>query len=164
MSKPRLAHSLTLMHIRSLARRMALQILYQIDIMHDTVDIVLESFWKSRKVDPVVQSFAELLVKGALEHLPIIDQAIQEISEHWTLERMPTVDRCILRSATYELLYLLDISPAVVINEAVELAKTFSTEESPAFINAVLDKLKDRGPELVPIRDMRTSTGVEEEA
>lgn len=70
---------------------------------------------------------------------------------------MPIIDRCILRSATYELLYLVDIPPAVSINEAIELAKTYSTEDSPKFINGVLDKIKDSDADWVRLEEKRTS-------
>ena len=150
------------MRTRTLARQMALQILYQVDVTHDQIEPVLEVFYRTRSPETTVRSFTELIVRGALEHLPTIDLAIQSASENWNLERMPVIDRCILRAATYELLYLLDISPAIAINEAVELAKTYSTDDSPAFVNAVLDKLKGRGPELVPITEMRTSDILDE--
>lgn len=153
------------MHVRTRARQMVLQILYQIDVGHSDPEPVLEVFWTQYpSTDKATRAFVELLVHGTLDHLPTIDLAIQEASQHWSLERMPVVDRCILRSATYELLYLLDIESPVTINEAIELAKTFSTEESSAFVNAVLDQLKDRGPELVSLAEMRTSEVLEEES
>ena len=132
------------MHIRSAARLLALQILYQVEITHEPVEVVLKNFWSRRSVSPAIRDFTEQLVRGTLEHLPILDRAIEEISEHWSLERMPVLDRCILRCAAYELLYHRETPPAVVINEAVELAKRFSTEHSSAFVNAILDKLKGK--------------------
>ena len=140
------------MRVRTLARKYALQILYQLEITNDSIEKVLIRFWELIKdVDTVdipdnvhskANEFATLLVRGTLEHLATIDKAITESSENWKIHRMPVVDRCILRCATYELLYLIDIPPAVTINEAIELAKRFSTEDSPKFINAVLDKIK----------------------
>ena len=76
---------------------------------------------------------------------------------NWTLERMPIVDLCILRSATYELLYLVDIPPAVSINEAIELAKTYSTDDSPKFVNGVLDRIKEIAPTKTELEHLRTS-------
>jgi transcription antitermination factor NusB len=101
--------------------------------------------------------FANLLIQGTSEHLEAIDRAIQSVATNWMLNRMPIIDRCILRSATYELLYLIDIPPIVSINEAIELAKIYSTEDSPRFINGVLDKIKDLAPDLVGLEHLRTS-------
>ncbi len=101
--------------------------------------------------------FANLLIKGTSEHLETIDRVIQSVATNWMLNRMPIIDLCILRSATYELLYLVDIPPIVSINEAIELAKIYSTEDSPRFINGVLDKIKDIAPDLVGLEHMQTS-------
>ncbi len=135
------------MRKRTQARGYALQILYQIDLTGDTVNTVLDRFWEDTEHDSVVRDFATQLVRGASENLAEIDAIIVEYSQHWEIDRMPTIDRNILRFATYELLFRDDIPRKVVINEAVEIANTFSTPESGKFINGILDKLMERRPE-----------------
>lgn len=135
------------MRKRTQARGYALQILYQIDITGDPVDVVLSRFWEDVKSDPEVREFATQVARGALENLTEINALITEHSEHWDIARMPAIDRSILRSAIYELLYRNDIPCKVVINEAVDMAHRFSTVDSGKFINAILDKLMDRRPE-----------------
>ena len=83
--------------------------------------------------------FAQELAEGVVEHQEEIDRLIQKYSQNWRLERMNVTDRNILRLATYELLYRPDIPPKVSLNEAIELAKEFGTEDSPAFVNGILD-------------------------
>ena len=129
------------MRRRTRARECALQILYQIDITGDPVDLVLDRFWQSMKHNSEVLTFATQLVRGAYGNLVEIDGLIAGYSQHWKLDRMPIVDRCILRLAAYELLYRDDIPPKVTINEAVELAHKYSTPDSGKFVNGVLDKL-----------------------
>jgi N utilization substance protein B len=133
--------------------------LYQAEITNDPVDCVQERFWQVCEASATVKHFANLLTEGASKHLATIDPAIRSAATNWELHRMPVVDRCILRSTAYELLYLVDISPAVSINEAIELAKKYSTEDSPQFINAILDKIKDMGAELVSLEHLTTSGG-----
>ncbi len=134
------------MRKRTQSRGYALQILYQIDMTDDSVSTVLDRFWKDTECDSEVRDFSVQLVKGTFENLAEIDALIAEYSEHWDLDRMPTIDRNILRSAIYELLYRDDIPRKVVINEAVEIANTFSTPDSGKFINGILDKLMTRRP------------------
>jgi len=159
------------MQIRTQGRIFALQILYQLDISNDDIDDIFDRFWKMNineheagqqnifapvNANPKAKHLATLLVKGILEHLEKIDEAIAECSENWKIYRMPVVDRCILRSATYEIFYLVDIPPIVTINEAIELAKRFGTEESGKFINAILDKVKDLAEDRVELEHLRT--------
>jgi N utilization substance protein B len=131
--------------------------LYQKEVMNYPTERVIELFWTSANASGGIRQFANLLLKGTIEHRKTIDKAIQSVTTNWTLSRMPVIDRCILRSATYELFYLVDIPPAVSINEAIELAKTYSTDDSPQFINGVLDKVKDIGADLVGLEQLRTS-------
>lgn len=86
-------------------------------------------------------SYASLLVEGVQEHAAPIDELITRYAEHWTLDRMPVVDRNLLRVAVFELLWMPDVPTAVVVNEAVELAKSLSTEDSGRFINGLLGRL-----------------------
>lgn len=110
----------------------------------------LDEFFDQQKVEKRARAFAAELVKGTLGHLAALDAKIRELSENWDLERLAVVDRNILRLAAYEMLHRTDIPPVVSINEAVELAKRFSTEESGGFVNGVLDRLK--GEVLRPAR------------
>jgi transcription antitermination protein NusB len=84
------------------------------------------------------------LVTGVLEHVEELDRTIDSVSEHWRIERMPVVDRAILRLGLYELRFESQTPPAVVVSEAVRLAKTYSTEKSGAFINGILGRLAER--------------------
>ena len=102
-------------------------------------EILLKAFEASGNII----DFANLLVQGTIEHLSTIDQLIDSASEHWTRNRLPLTDLSVLRLATYEILCLVDIPFAVSINEAVELSKIFGTDDSPKFVNGVLDKVKE---------------------
>src|SRR5213079_1198621 len=86
--------------------------------------------------------FADKLIRGVIEHRNDIDERIKGHAEHWDLHRMAVVDRNVLRLAIYEMLYREDIPPVVSINEAVDIAKKFSTEDSGKFVNGILDKIK----------------------
>ena len=165
------------MQIRTQGRVFALQILYQLDISNDDIDDIFDRFWKMNisereanlqrvlkpvNANPKAKEFTTLLVEGVLEHLENINEAIVECLENWEIHRMQIIDRCILRSATYEIFYLIDIPPIVTINEAIELAKGFSTEESGKFVNAVLDKVKDLAEDRVGIEHLRTVRTIKE--
>jgi N utilization substance protein B len=128
---------------RRKAREYALQIIFQIDFREkkeiDSKD--LENFWSGKKESKDVKEFTEGLVRGTLSKIDEIDLMIKRVAENWILERMAAVDRNILRFATYELLYRKDIPSAVTINEAIEIAKKFSSTEAAPFINGILDRL-----------------------
>lgn len=134
---------------RRKAREYVLQFLYEIDFTKLSSDISQEElkgklnlFWKEAKEkDRSIKKFAGDIIKGTLANLEAIDSVIQSATENWRLDRMASIDRNILRFAAYELIYQKDIPPAVTINEAIEIAKTFSTVESAAFINGILDKI-----------------------
>ena len=98
--------------------------------------------------------FAEPLIRGTLEKLTELDGKIQHYAKNWDLNRMAVVDRNILRLAVYEMLYRDDIPPVVSINEAVDIAKRFSTDESGRFVNGILDKIK--GELMRPARIVKT--------
>ncbi len=130
------------MRKRTQAREIALQILYQFEMNPDQIRGALDSYWASNEpVEEEVKSYTEKLVQGTAEHLAEIDQIIGKFAEHWDLERMAVIDRNIMRFATYELLFMEDIPPKVAINEAVNVAKKFSQEESGKFVNGILDKI-----------------------
>jgi transcription antitermination protein NusB len=131
----------TLTARRTRARERALQALYQIDVAAEGIDEALAAFWRSfEPVEREVRELAEATVRGVAEHRRRVDQAIEEASSNWRLDRMARVDRNVLRLAVYELL-CTDVPVKVVINEAIELGKKFGSESSGAFVNGVLDKV-----------------------
>ncbi len=104
----------------------------------------LKQFLSDKENDPEGKKFASEIIDGTLSMLDEIDSVIKKAAENWVLERMAAVDRNILRFAVYELLQRKDIPPAVTINEAIEIAKKYSTLESAAFINGILDKIAQK--------------------
>lgn len=126
---------------RRRAREFALQVLFQQDINHDNWEDGISLFWEITPADPETIKFTNLLVRGTLEHLEEIDELIKKYTRHWDISRMAVVDRNLLRSSIYELLYFKEIPPKVTINEAIELAKTYGTEDSARFINGILDRI-----------------------
>ncbi len=134
---------------RRKAREYALQFLYGISFIQKSGNIdpkeirdELYIFWTEAEVkDLDIREFAEEIITGTLANLETIDSTIQSAAENWKLDRMSSVDRNILRFAAYELLFDRTIPPAVTINEAIEIAKAFSTLESSSFINGILDKI-----------------------
>ncbi len=128
---------------RRRSREYALQILFQLDLTDEKLDEEAWSkFWEGNKEDNDVKEFTSSIVRGTRENLNAIDKIIKKAAEHWSIDRMAVVDRNILRAATYELFYRKDIPPSVTINEAIEISKKYSTEDSAAFINGILDKIQ----------------------
>ena len=124
------------------ARELALQALYQLDVTADRDPAgALALFWGHFDAPPDVRSFARELVDGVREHRERIDALIGESAEHWKLPRLSRVDLNLLRLATFELLARADIPASVTINEAIEIARRFGTDESAAFVNGVLDHI-----------------------
>jgi len=151
---------------RRQARELALMLLYTVDVSKVNVDQALERFFLAfdagEALDPPppftgeigrpdawaepVRAYAEVLVRGVANNLEAIDAEIQAVSAHWRLERMARVDKNLLRLTTYELLHQAEEVPRkVAINEAVDIAKRFGTQESPAFVNGILDRVGRRG-------------------
>ena len=130
------------MGTRRKAREYALQMLFQWDITHDPIEAIAASFWENHEEQPAVIEFARRLVTRTVEHVEKIDSVIQSHAEHWRLDRMAVVDRNILRLATQELLFDAETPGTVVINEAIEIARRYSAQESPQFINGILDSIK----------------------
>ncbi|MCP5003246.1 MAG: transcription antitermination factor NusB [Planctomycetes bacterium] len=129
------------MRNRTHSREIALQALYQLEIRGDEIMGEIESFCRKQNGEEEIWRFASLLAKGCFEATEEIDRKIVSVSENWRLSRMPVVDKNILRLACYEIFFLEDIPPKVSINEAIDLAKKFSTEKSGLFVNGVLDKV-----------------------
>ena len=126
---------------RSQARESALKVLYQLDITKDSPEDALNIFFRHHRVPVSSQTFVIKLVKGTHERLAEIDPFLTKYATNWSLPRMPVVDRNILRLGTFELLFDSETPPKVVINEAVELAKRFGTNDSSKFVNGVLDSI-----------------------
>lgn len=135
---------------RRKSRELAVQLLYQLDLTGESDPAVQsEGFWSRHPVEEDVKVFADSLVRGTKLHETKIDEMIRQYSEHWDLSRMAVVDRNILRIGIFELLWVPDSPPKVVINEALEISKKFSTEESSHFLNGILDRVrKELGPQL----------------
>lgn len=132
------------MPARSKARKRALDILFEADLRgSDAVATLAE---RVAAADPPVSDYAVELVEGVTAQRSRIDEILRTYVEGWTLERMPGVDRTILRLSVYELLWRDDVPDAVAIDEAVELAKALSTDESPRFVNGVLSRILTARP------------------
>lgn len=149
------------------ARERAVQFLFQHDLNPpENLAETLAAFWESQRqpvidadkapatwgekvelpppttAEMAVRLFAEPLIKGTIEHRNEIDEQIRKYAKNWELDRMAAVDRNILRLAIYEMMFREDIPPIVSINEAVDIAKKFSTQDSGKFVNGILDKVK----------------------
>ena len=128
-------------HERRVAREAALSLLYSSDIAETDVTQVIEE-GRYPADDVQLSEYAESLVRGVIEHRAEIDEKLSATSENWALDRMPVVDRAILRLATYEMMYVDEVPVSVAINEAVELAKAYGGEdESSRFVNGVLGRI-----------------------
>jgi N utilization substance protein B len=121
---------------RHFARELALQALFSVEVGHHEPSVALESV--AVGLEGETRAFVRELVLGTLEHAQSSDEKIGPLLEGWTIDRLPTVDRLVLRMGVFELGAGTGTPPAVVINEAVELAKKFSTEDSGRFVNGVL--------------------------
>ena len=127
---------------RRKAREHALQILFQLDIRQEKPSaVVLKRFWAEYEPDDEVKAFAEEIIKGTYKHRVEIDKLLHQCAKNWSLDRMAVVDRNVLRMAVYEILHRMDIPTSVTINEAIEIARKFGTDESGAFVNGILDSV-----------------------
>lgn len=127
---------------RRKAREYALQILFQLDVRKEKpAAIIFKRFWEERSPDDEVKTFTEEIVKGTAKHIEKINKQIHACARNWSLDRMATVDRNVLRMAVYEILYRRDIPASVTINEAIEIAKKYGTDESGSFVNGILDSV-----------------------
>lgn len=131
------------MGARTTARESALQMLFALDATDADVEDVIRDYWRETPGDAEGRAFADALVRGVTEALTSIDGLIVAASANWRVERMTRVDRNVLRVGAYELARCLEIPRPVAIDEAVELAKRFGTEESSSFVNGVLDRIAD---------------------
>ena len=134
------------MPARSKARKRALDILFEAEIRGEPVLALLDE--RTAAASPPVSPYAAELVRGVQVHRDQIDELLSSHAEGWTLERMPAVDRNILRIGTFELLWQDDVPDAVAISEAVALARDLSTDGSPSFVNGLLARLLELKPTL----------------
>jgi N utilization substance protein B len=126
------------MSLRSKGREFAMQMLFQWDISEQNLGKLENNFWRSAKAAENTKAFANRLFEGAAKEAAALDEVIVKHAENWRLERLSAIDRAILRLALYEL-RSTDTPPKVVLNEAVELAKKFSSEDAGSFVNGILD-------------------------
>jgi N utilization substance protein B len=145
---------------RRKARESAMQLLYQYDFTQQPMDELFDTYWQNLRedVDEDVRSYATRLVRGAFAHLDEIDQRIAEHATHWRLPRMASVDRNVLRIAVYEMLYEAETPKVVVIDEAIEIARRYSTYEATQFINALLDAIRRELEGQSPTKTRSTGT------
>jgi N utilization substance protein B len=127
---------------RRKARESTLQILFQLEFDDTSPEKVLEFFWKNKRAAKEVKEHCRWLVEGITSDRENIDRLIQSVSSNWRIPRMAVVDRNVLRIAVFELLHEKDLAPAIVINEAIEIAKKFSSEQGATFVNGILDAVK----------------------
>jgi transcription antitermination protein NusB len=131
------------MGARTSGREAALQMLFALETTGESPERVIQLFWRSFEGHPEARDYAETLVRGVAAALADVDERLRAASINWRLERMTRVDRNILRLGTWELLERPDVPRAVVLDEAVELAKRFGTEDSSSFVNGVLDRVAE---------------------
>ena len=149
---------------RRKAREGALQILYQLEFNAVDPRAAVDAFWKKKRAAAETREYCRWLVEGIWARREEIDAAIQSVSEHWRIARMAIVDRNILRLAAFELIEAGQIAPAIVINEAIEIAKTYSGPEAGTFVNGILDALKKKiRSETAPGREVKNGRQDERE-
>ena len=147
---------------RTKAREIALQALYQLELRGEEVQHALLAFCRAAASgDKYITDFSMGLVEGCWQQRDTLDQEIASVLEHWSLERIAVIDRCVLRIGTYELLHELSVPPKVAINEAIELAKKYSTENSGVFVNGILDSILAKHPR--PQTDCSAAEAVSED-
>ena len=127
---------------RRKARESTLQILFQLEFDDTQPEKVIDSFWLNQKATKEIREHSRWLVEGIRLHRESIDRLIQSVSANWRVSRMAIVDRNVLRIAVFELLHGEEIAPAIVINEAIEIAKKYSSEEGATFVNGILDAVR----------------------
>ena len=129
------------MGVRREGREHVLQALYAVELSSEEPHLAVRLFWEGQRSSAAARLFADELLSGILANLPRVDQVIAGASTNWALARIARIDLSILRIAAYELLFRDDIPRNVTINEAIEIAKKFGSEESPAFVNGILDEI-----------------------
>lgn len=123
---------------RRLARQIAFQTLFQLDLAKSDLDSALQQRLEDVALTPENQEYVRTVVRGVVQQVPALDAQISAVSQAWEVHRLGFVDRNILRLAIYEIVFMDDIPAGVAVNEAVELAKKFGDDQSPRFINGLL--------------------------
>ncbi len=126
---------------RRKSREIIIQVLYQMDMSDGDAEESFNLFWQHFNPSDELKEFSQEIVQGVCKHREEIDALIEKHSKHWRLKRMTIVDKNILRSAIFELMFCPDTPVKVIINEAIELGKKFSSGKSAPFINGILDKV-----------------------
>ena len=126
---------------RRSSRELALKFLYQFELNEGNLDEQITLFFERNPSQKDVESFMKDLVVSLIDKMKEVDETIQKYSDHWVLNRMAVIDRNILRIGTFELLFSLSTPPKVVINEAIDIARKYGNEDSPQFINGILDRV-----------------------
>jgi N utilization substance protein B len=140
---------------RRVARECALQMMYEMDVGKHPKEEILRTYWLMNEHPLQVRSFAEQLFEGTVQRMEEIDKVIQRHAQNWRLGRMAAVDRNVLRLAVFEFFWGGKTPETVVINEALEIVKKFSTQESAQFVNGILDSIKNRPMEKEPASNGR---------
>ncbi len=150
---------------RSRGREVALQVLYQIEQNSGVPVTEVHQFINRRTLgEPKLAEFTAALIAGVREHQARIDAMIQEVAENWRLDRMATIDRNILRLGAYEVLFCPEVPAKVAINEALELAKRYSTSQSSRFVNGILDRVLQLHADAEIASESQTQSQAEGEA
>ncbi len=130
------------MRKRTQSREFALQILYQNEFNPEALEVACDAFWeRNPDMDQEIRAFTKKIVSAALLHQDEINPVIEKAMEHWDLTRVVLIDKLIMQLAVAEFLFMKNIPPKVTINEAVNLAKKYSQEDSGKFVNGVLDRI-----------------------
>ena len=129
---------------RSKARELALEYLYQWFLLENVACQSVEDFLLDKEIDKDIREYARKLIEGVIEDKEKIDEMISSVAKNWTIDRMIIIDRVILSISTYEITHLEEIPNRVSINEAIELAKKYSTVKSFAFVNGLLDQISKK--------------------
>jgi len=127
---------------RRKAREETLRILFRLEFENKQIEKTLDQYWESKKTSEEIKEYSTWLVNGIISDQAKIDNIIQKVSEHWRISRMALVDRNILRMGVFELLYEENIAPAIIINEAIEIAKKYSGDVAATFVNGILDSIR----------------------
>jgi len=126
---------------RHAARELALKALFAYDVGKNEPGMIMELLFEEEIIDTTSKEFSVYLVEGVIENMATIDQMIEKYALEWALDRMPAVDRNIMRVALFEILFSPDIPKAVIINEAIELAKAYGSEDSARFVNGIVGNI-----------------------
>jgi N utilization substance protein B len=127
---------------RRKAREETLRILYRLEFDNRPLEETIDQYWENKRAHRATREYCTWLVNGIISHQKKIDTIIQQASEHWRISRMALIDRNIIRIAVFELLYEENIAPAIIINEAIEIAKMYSGDEAATFVNGILDAIR----------------------